>query len=263
MRKLLMLIAVLAVGLAACRAEVNLSISVDEEGRTDVSAEIGADEEFQQLISSGGGGDPADLLGDGLDFNLDDGEAYQRTEGSMTFWGARKQFASFEELSSQFADPDDPDNPFTAFSFTMDDESATLQATIVAPEDEIGGEEIPFDPSQLTGEIFSINFIFGMPGTVVEHNADEVLADGRLRWEIPLVAGEKNIQARSEFGSSNLWWLWLILGGVLVIGIAAAIIAVLGSRKRSEGAIASASAAADPGDTTAGEHVEPEDDTVT
>jgi hypothetical protein len=243
MRRVFLLIAVLALALAACKAEVNLSIDVDEDGRTEVSAEIGADEEFQQLISAGGGGDPGDLLGEGLDFNLEDGESYERTEGEMTFWGARKEFTSYEDLTGQFADPADPDSPFTDFSFTMDDEEATLDATIVAPEQEIGTDEIPFDPSQITSEIFSVNFIFGMPGTVVEHNADEVLADGRLLWEIPLVGGEKEIFARSEFGSSAMWWLWLILGIVLVAGITAAIVAVLMSRRQAEKAVAAASVA--------------------
>lgn len=244
MRKLLFLVAIAALALAACRAEVNLSIDVDESGATVVAAEIGADEEFQQLISAGGGGDPGDLLGEGLDFNLEGAERYERTEDDMMFWGARKEYASFEEMEAELTNPAEPGGPFTGFSFTMDDDGANLQATLSAPEDELPDEELPFDPSQLTSDIFSVNLIFGMPGTVVEHNADQVLADGRLLWEIPLVGGEKVVQARSELGSGTLWWLWVILGVVLLIGIAAAVVALSMSRRQAERAIAARSDAA-------------------
>jgi len=237
MRKLFLLIAAVVVVVTACRAEVNLSIDVADDGSTVATVEIGADEEFQELLGSGGG-DPTDLLDDG--FDLENGEAYTRTEGDMTFWGARATFDSFEELSTTFADPNDPDSAFSAFSFTADDSGATLEATLSAPEDELATDDIPFDPSQITADIFSVNFIFGMPGTVVEHNADRVLEDGRLLWEIPLTGGEKQVFARSETGSSSLWWLWIILIVVLVAGVVAAIVAVVVTRNQSKQAIAAA-----------------------
>ena len=58
MRQLFLLLAALALVVTACRAEVNLSIEVAESGETVVSVEIGADEEFQNLLGAGGG-DPS------------------------------------------------------------------------------------------------------------------------------------------------------------------------------------------------------------
>lgn len=244
MRKILLLIGALALLLAACRAEINLVIDVAEDGVTTAAVEIGMDEEFQQLIGSGGG-DPSEILGGGFDFGaVGEGESYQREEDGLTYWGSEATFSSFEELSANLANPADGDSPFSSFSFEQDDEQATLRATLSTPEDEVNTGEIPFDPSQITSEVFAVNLIFGMPGNVEEHNADRVLADGRLLWEIPLVGGEKEVFAQSSFGSSSLWWVWLVLGIVLVAGIAAVIIATMRSRRRSEEAIEAAGAEA-------------------
>lgn len=256
MRKLVLVIGALALLVTACRAEINLVIDVAEDGQTTAAVEIGMDEEFQQLIGSGGG-DPSEILGGGFDFGgVGDGESYQREEDGLTFWGSEATFSSFEELSDNLANPADGDSPFSSFSFEQDDEKATLNATLSTPEDEVNTDEIPFDPSQITSEVFAVNLIFGMPGTVTEHNADQVLSDGRLLWEIPLVGGEKDVFAQSSFGSSSLWWIWLLLGVVLVAGIAIVIIATTRSRKRSEDAIEAAASEA-PGDADAEPDSEP------
>jgi flagellar biosynthesis/type III secretory pathway M-ring protein FliF/YscJ len=88
---------------------------------------------------------------------------------------------------------------------------------------------------------------------VVEHHADEVLAGGALLWEIPVTGGTKVMMATSEFGSSSLWWIWLIVGAVLLIGAAALIFAVIDSRKRSKKAVDDAAAQSVAGDAGNGE----------
>jgi len=173
----------------------------------------------------------------------------------MSYWGVEKSFDDVDEISSALSDATDAAGAtFSDLSFTMDEDAAVLEARIDAPSDSLEG--LPIDPELAIGqldEIISFNFIFGMPGTVVEHNADEVLADGALLWEIPVTGGTKVMMATSEFGSSSLWWIWLIVGAVLLIGAAALIFAVIDSRKRSKKAVDDAAAQSVAGDAGNGE----------
>ncbi|MEA3502358.1 MAG: hypothetical protein U9R47_06255, partial [Actinomycetota bacterium] len=230
MKKLLLLVAGLALLAVACRAEVNVLLDINEDRSGTTTFEFGLDEEFLGVIESSGGS--ADEIFGEMDFGDDAGEATVRTEGDMTFTGVTKEFTDVTDVTSEMLGEVGAESPFADFSFAMDEESAELRATVSAEEQDLG--DIPLDPSALTGDFFSANFILGMPGTVVEHNADEVLADGRLRWELPLLGGEKNIHAKSDFGGSSLWWLWIVLGVVLVIGVIAIIAAVVLGKRQSK-----------------------------
>jgi hypothetical protein len=253
MRKFVLLVAGLALVVTACRAEVNLKVDVEDDRSGNVVFEFGADEEFISLIESTGG-DPSDLFGS-LDLGIDGSTSSQRTEGVMSYWGVEKSFDDVDEISSALSDATDAAGAtFSDLSFTMDEDAAVLEARIDAPSDSLEG--LPIDPELAIGqldEIISFNFIFGMPGTVVEHNADAVLADDALLWEIPVTGGTKVMMATSEFGSSSLWWIWLIVGAVLLIGAAALIFAVIDSRKRSKKAVDDAAARSVAGDAGNGE----------
>lgn len=239
MKKLLLLIAGIALLTVACRAEMNVIVNINEDQSGTVAFEFGLDEEFLGIIESTGGS-VDDLFGE-LDLGAGEGEATVRTEGDMTFTVVTKEFTDVNEAMDELTGVSDSEDPlFQDFSFTMDDETAELTARISAPEEDLG--DIGLDPSALTGDLFSANFILGLPGTVVEHNADEVLADGRLRWDLPILGGEKDIYAKSEFGSSNLWWLWIVLGVVLVVGVAAIVAAIVLGKRQSKQAVTSAAA---------------------
>jgi len=239
MKKLLLLIAGIALLTVACRAEMNVIVDINEDQSGTAAFEFGLDEEFLGVIESTGGS-VDDLFGE-LDLGTDDGEATVRTEGDMTFTGVTKEFTDVNEAMDELTGVTDSEDPlFQDFSFTMDDQTAELAAKVSAPEEDLG--DIGLDPSALTGDLFAANFILGLPGTVVEHNADEVLADGRLRWDLPILGGEKDIYAKSEFGGSSLWWLWIVLGVVLVVGAAAIIAAVVLGKRQSKQAVTDAAA---------------------
>ncbi len=239
MKKLLLLIAGIALLTVACRAEMNVIVDINEDQSGTAAFEFGLDEEFLGIIESTGGS-VDDLFGE-LDLGTDDGEATVRTEGDMTFTGVTTEFTNVNEAMDELSGVTDSEDPlFQQFAFTMDDETAELTAKVSAPEEDLG--DIGLDPSALTGDLFSANFILGLPGTVVEHNADEVLADGRLRWDLPILGGEKDIYAKSEFGGSSLWWLWIVLGVVLVVGVAAIIAAVVLGKRQSKQAVTDAAA---------------------
>jgi hypothetical protein len=239
MKRLVLLIAGIALLAVACRAEVNVLVDINEDRSGTAAFEFGLDEEFLGLIESSGG-TVDDLFGE-LDLGADEGVATVRTEGDMTFTGVTKDFTDVNEAMDELTGVIGSEDPlFQDFSFTMDDEMAELTAKVSTPEEALG--DAPFDASALTGDVFAANFILGMPGTVVEHNADEVLADGRLRWDLPILGGDKDIYAKSEFGSSSLWWLWIVLGVVLVLGVVAIIAAVVLGKRQSKQAVSDAAA---------------------
>lgn len=264
MKKLLLLIAGIALLTVACRAEMNVIVDINEDQSGTAAFEFGLDEEFLGIIESTGGS-VDDLFGE-LDLGTDEGEATVRTEGDMTFTGVTKEFTNVNDAMDELTGVTDSEDPlFQDFSFTMDDETAELTAKVSAPEEDLG--DIGLDPSALTGDLFSANFILGLPGTVVEHNADEVLADGRLRWDLPILGGEKDIYAKSEFGGSSLWWLWIVLGVVLVVGVAAIVAAVVLGKRQSKQAVADAAsqypqAAIDPGAETEASSVSETDESA-
>ncbi|MEN8234364.1 MAG: hypothetical protein ABFR89_05515 [Actinomycetota bacterium] len=238
MKKLVLLIAAVALLTVGCRAEVNVLVDIDEDGTGAATFEFGLDEEFLGVIESMGGS--ADDLLSEMDLTSEGGTAVERTDGDMTYTGVKKEFTDIDEIAADLKGETTDDAPFKDFTFTMDDKQAEITATVSAPEQDLG--EIGLDPSALTGDIFSANFILSMPGTVKEHNADEVLADGRLRWELPLLGGEKDIHAVSEFGGGALWWLWIILGVVLIVGAIAVVAAIVLGRRQSKGAVEDAAA---------------------
>jgi hypothetical protein len=238
MRKMLPVIAVLAIVLAGCRIETNVILDIEEDGSALVGAEIGYDEEFRQLLEQSGA-NPDDLFAD-LPAIGEDVVTTERVEGDMTFQGV---VSSVDDLSTVAVESTELE-AFSAFSYAFDEDGATLSATVSAGDTGIGGgdlEELGFDPSQLTDEFFSANVVITMPGDVTENNADIVRSDGTLVWQIPL-SGTKQIQATSSFGESSANLLLILLVGLLLIGVIVVVVATVISRRQSQQAVAVAAA---------------------
>jgi len=237
MRKYVLAFFGLALVLSACRIESNIILNIDEDGSATVGAEIGFDEDMLDLVTQGGG-DPSDILGDLPDLGGDGVEPIQRVDGDMTYYGVT---TNIDDLSTYDFDGFEGE-AFSEFSYQFDSNSATLAATVDATGvGDLGGEDLGIDPAEITGDIFSARVLVAMPGTIAEHNADEVMSDGTLVWNLPL-SGSKDVFATSTFGSSSFNWMWLLVGGVLLIGVIAAVAAVMTSRKDSEKAVAAAAA---------------------
>ncbi len=238
MKKLVLLVAGIALLTVACRAEINVLVDVQEDRSGTIAFEFGLDEEFRELIESSGG-TADDVFGE-FGLGIDGGTVTERTEGDMTYTGASQDFEDISDVMADLVGDTSGEGMFTEFSFVMDDETAALSATASASTEDLGGD-IPFDPSELTDDVFSANFILSMPGTVVEQNADEVLSDGRLLWSLPILGGTKTFIAKSEFGGgSSLWWLWILLGVVVVVGVAAIIAAVILGKRQEKQAVTDA-----------------------
>jgi hypothetical protein len=159
----------------------------------------------------------------------------------MTFYGVSSSVDDLDnntllDLGLDFA------SDFAAFSYVSDGDTATLNASIASADVGGGLGDLPIDPTDITGDIFSANLIVSMPGTVVEHNADEVRGDGSLLWNIPLT-GSVDVTAVSDLGSGSSSWILWVLIGVLAVGIIAAVTATILSRKDSKKAVDDAAAA--------------------
>lgn len=238
MRKYLFVFMFAALVLAACRAESNIVINIEEDGSATISAEIGFDQEMMDLVAQGG--DPEELLTQDLPPEAEGFEPYSRVDGDMNYYGFSGSVDDLE--NNAFLELGDFASDFAEFSYTTDGGQSTLEASIVSADIGGGLGDLPIDPTDITGDIFSANLIVSMPGTVIEHNADEVLTDGSLVWGIPLT-GAIDVYAVSETSSGSASWIWWVIIGVLVIGIIAGIAAVIVSRNDSKKAVATASAA--------------------
>lgn len=242
MRKSMVVLGVTAVAVltASCRAEVNVGLEVEEDRSGAVIVELGTDQELRDAAAS------FDLSPEDLTSEFDIPEiegGYEREEGAMTFQGVRVEFDDIDELEDGIAGAAGSLADFTSFTFEMDDTSAVFDAALAPPaSDEL--PDFPFDPSDLTGDFLSASFTLAMPGTVTEHNADEVLSDGTLRWDLPLLGGaQSDLHATSEFGGGGFPWLFVILGIVLLVGAGAMIGAVAMGKQQEKKAVSDAAAA--------------------
>jgi type II secretory pathway pseudopilin PulG len=236
MRKYVLIFAMLAIVLTACRIESNVNIDIAEDGSATVLVEVGFDDEFRQLLTGQTGGSEEDFVNEILSFG--DTSLVQRSEGDMTYYGAAQEIADL----SQGLPAEAANEMFTSFDYTFDQDGASLTARIESIDaGDFGGGDLGGLAEGLTGDIFSANLIVQMPGTVTSHNADEV-RDGALVWKIPL-SGSLDVQAESSFGDSSTNWIWFALLIVVIVAGVAATIAVIVSRKQSEKAVAAAIAA--------------------
>ncbi len=237
MRKYLLIFAMLAIVLTACRIETNVNLDIEEDGSAVVLVEVGMDDEFREAMTGQTGATEEDFINEIL--SIGDTSLVQRSEGDMSYFGAAQEI---DDLS-QGLPVEAANEMFTAFDYTFDENGASLKASIQSADTGDFGDfqGLGGIGEGLIGDIFSANVIVQMPGNVTSHNADEV-RNGALVWNIPL-SGSLDIQAESSFGSSSTNWIWFALAAVVIVGAVSATIAVIVTRKESEKAVAAAIAA--------------------
>jgi hypothetical protein len=219
MHKLWRLGVVLALIAVGCRAEVNVVVEVEEDGSGIYAAEVGLDEELQEIFANFGA-ETGDFLSN-FDLDLPEAsETSERVEGDMTYFVTTFSFENPEELDAVIASAStDAGSQFANFNLTVDESGAELDAEIVVPDATEGlsqAEGLGLDPTLLTEEFFSVNVIVGMPGTVEESNADRTLSDGRLQWSLPLTGGNVDLYAVSTTGGGGFPW-WIFGAALLVL----------------------------------------------
>lgn len=227
-KKLLALIAILGLFASACelRADLRLELNADESGRILIT--FGLDEEFQALVESGGGSVEDSLFGgDNPIGEIPDAELRTYTEDDFTYYEASAPFADLTELR-ELGDQADGENIVDEFNIRYTEDSALVSAAIDLGE--ITGGDLEDD--QLAGigaeaiaQFFKIRVQIAMPGEVTRHDADRVLDDGTLEWDIPLTGDQQalSIQAESSLTEGGGFPVGLI---VLLVLLALAGVAV-------------------------------------
>ncbi len=255
MRKIWLLALVAALLTTACRIETNVLIDLNADGTGSFGFEFGMDDEFRQLIAAEGGGFDLDDIFGGLGGDLPGATFTERTEGDMMFTVFTVDFdgaGEFQELIAAGAGTGgDIDVQWTEDSVAI---NATLEGTGgdggLDLLGDAGGDFGDFDLGASFAEsFFSGSVIVGMPGEVTSHNADRVLSDGRLQWDLSLDGSDVEISAVSDLSGGGGFPAWVLL---LMILLALAIILWLFSVQRRRTAIAAieATAVTTPGEAS-------------
>ena len=232
MRRLIPFLAVGVVLLAGCRAEINVGMDVESTGAGTVALEVGVDDELLSLIESSGGSID-DLVGE-IPWGATALEP--RQEGDLTIYGFTRAFASPEELDALLAEGiQGIEAEGTELELTVDDGGATLDATIAIPDATEQAGELG-DIGGSLGEFLSASFRAHLPGEVVERNADSVLDDGTLVWDLPVTGGTVDVFARSESGGG--FPVVPVVIGIALIAAGGVAIYLLSRRSKGEGAAA-------------------------
>ena len=198
MKRISIIVAVLTVVVAGCRAEVRMLLDVDESGAGTLTAEVAIDDQLEELISQLFGSDSSNIIAE-LDLGLE-GTSETRLEDDMTVYSTQVAFTDETEIAEASA------GNFTEFSLVLNDEGTSLEATLdVAGELDLA--QFPLDPATIDADALSASLIVSLPGEPTRHNADKVLADGGLSWDIPFDS-ELYVFADTEYpGGSFPWWL--------------------------------------------------------
>lgn len=145
-----------------------------------------------------------------------------------------------------------------AFSGSFEEDDGTYRLELTVDGDELmqgagedlgGGELTGFDPSQ----IFEMTYIASLPGEIDEDETNgTVLDDGRVQWDLPL-SGSETLVAQSSTSDDGLNLALLVVIGIIVLGLLAAIVVALvifmGRRGTGPAQTAPPSAASAPQDT--------------
>lgn len=245
-RKLLPLLFLLALVATACRAEVNFAIEVLEDGSGSAFIEAGVDEELAAVLPDGT--DPLDLLAGQFDLsNLSTSEVEPFDRDGLMFRSLRVDFEDVDTLSREFIS--DPATPFRDLTVQLDDAGMSVAVTVELPDlgAAAGALGLPVDGAALTdNEVLASHVRMSLPGTIEMHDADRVLPNGDLEWDLPLTGGVKTLTAQTVFENGSFAWL-PVAGAGLAIALVAGVALFAGkSRRKKEVAAIAAAQEAEP-----------------
>lgn len=245
-RRLAPLLLLLALVATACRAEVNFAIEVLEDGSGSAFIEAGVDEELAAVLPAGS--DPLDLLAGQFDLaSIDTVEVDPFERDGLMFRSFRADFTDLDALSQQFIE--DPATPFTDISVQRDDEGMAITITVELPDlgAAAGALGLPVDGSALTdSDVLASHVRMKLPGAIALHDADRVLPNGELEWDLPLTGGVKILSAETVFENGSFAWLPVAGAGLAIAAVAVVALMAGAARRRKEVAAVTAAKEAEP-----------------
>jgi len=231
----------LALALSSCTLRFDMGLVVNEDESGTFSAFIGMDEELRSLIESGGEGS----FTDEMMTDVPDGFTVEEySDGGYDGVRIVADFTSIDDLNAKLAaansdnDGSGPDmvnnivltHEGDEFRFSVD--TSDMSSSLSDQMGSAGGEDMMMDSSMMA-DLFDIRFRLTLPGSITEHNADQV--DGStLTWEIGLDDTRTSLEAVSTTsGSSSA----LLIGGVAVVAAALIGGGVAMSRRKKQSAV--------------------------
>jgi len=254
MNRLWLLALIAALFTTACRMEANVLIDLNPDESGSFEVELGLDEELQTLISEQSGVtiDFGDLLSGGVT-DLPGAAVTQRTDGDMSFSGARFPFNNQAELQEVLGAGAGDSGDITV---VWTDESVTIDAFLGGSATGLGlggltdgfgdlGGGLDLDGLGLVDNFFSGSVIVSMPGEITSHNANRVMDDGRLQWGLTLDGSDTIISATSDrSGSGGGFPLWALI--LIVLTLLAVLLWMVSLQRRRNSARAVVDAIAAP-----------------
>jgi hypothetical protein len=247
MRRILILVAALALLTTACKIEINAELAINADQSGTVTMEIGYDDEILALAEADGGS-PLEMLGD---LDLEDAPgATTSTErrGDMNFTIVEvpvDDFTTLDGVGGGLTEGLTDD-----FQITFTEDLVTVRGATTL-DDALGdsGDTAAFPP-EMMAEFFSINIRITMPGKILDHNATS--QDGNtLTWVVDLTSGALDISADSNpnesAGGSSSILIYALIGAAVLI--AAALVWM--RMKKGSGSPAAEAASAPPADDDA------------
>jgi hypothetical protein len=228
------LLAVLVVLLAGCRLDVTGELTIDRGGRADATVELAVDEATLAELDALGVDPTAELTAAASRASAWQVTRERPEEGGLAVRLTRPSADAaaaadaFRELTAGLSN-DDP-ALVVDLEVEVDDEGAVrLEGTAgfrppATPGASIDGEPVGPDAAELaalTAEAVTARLVVRVPGTFVEHDADEV--DGRTAtWE--LAVGEpRAVRAVAAAPSGPPVWLVVTAAATLLVATLAAL----------------------------------------
>lgn len=232
MRRIVLAAALLALVAVGCKAEINVELQLAADGSGTLIAETGFDEEFEQFAFQDA--DPQEAIFEDNELaDLPNAEFSTFEEGEFTFY---RITVPFEDVNAVLAEAG-AEAPFQSIDIDVTDDEVRVSAgTEEATDALFDADELEgFDP-EILADTFAAHVRLKMPGAVTSHNADRVLDDGTLEWDIPLSGAGIDIEAASDprAGESGGFPL-AVLGGVAAAAAVAAVGGVVVMRRRNRG----------------------------
>ena len=203
MRRILILVAALALLTTACKIEINANFDINADKSGTVALEMGLDDEFASVLESMSD-EPVDPSTMFEDFDLEGTPGAVSSEerrGDMTFYIVTIPVDDITEPQNLGGEATAGLTDDIAITFT--DELVSVVANVDAA-DALGdsGELDMFTP-EMMAESFAVNIRITMPGKILSHNANSQ-SGNTLTWNVDLAAGGPlDIQAESDPSGSE------------------------------------------------------------
>lgn len=200
--------------LGACEVRTHLLIDASDLSAGTISAVVGFDEEFRNLMEEGEGGDVLGELESSAE--AEGWEAEPFVDGDIEGYEISRDFSSLEELQELMSSSMLSEEwGYADLSFTEENGDFVFEASGGNPMEELSGDAGFGDVSEFLTIDFQIAVTF--PGNVEEHNG--VLDERTVTWDIDdLETDTGTLFGRSSIGGG---FPWAILGGLLLALIVA------------------------------------------